>query len=52
MEKPEVLVRIDWKDREGQRYSDAALLREVPKAVEQIRLTDGTLIGVRKLEDR
>jgi hypothetical protein len=47
-----VLVRIDWKDREGQRYADSALLREIPKAVDEIRLKDGTLIGVQRLEER
>jgi hypothetical protein len=47
-----VLVRIDWKDREGQRYADSAHLAEIPRAVDEIRTKKGTLIGVQRLEER
>jgi hypothetical protein len=48
----ELLVRVDWKDREGQPWSDAALLHDVEKTFEAIRKDEGKVVGVRKLEDR
>jgi hypothetical protein len=51
-EGEELMVRIDWTDREGQCYADSAMLKEVPKAVEAIRQEKGRVVGVRKLEDR
>ena len=51
-EGEELMVRIDWTDREGQRWADAAMLREVPKAVEAIEKDKGTVIGVGRLEDK
>jgi hypothetical protein len=47
-----ILVRIDWKDREGNRWADAALLRELKDATREIRLACGTVIAVKRLEER
>jgi hypothetical protein len=47
-----VLVRIDWKDREGNRWADAALLRELQEAAREIRLANGTFIADTRLEER
>jgi hypothetical protein len=53
MEKdPIVLVRIDWKDREGNRWSDASDLKELQETARQIRLENGTVLAVKTLEKR
>jgi hypothetical protein len=50
MEK--MLVRIDWKDREGNRWADAAELKELQQVAFEIRLASGTVLAIKTLEKR
>jgi hypothetical protein len=46
----DILVRIDWKNKEGKRIPDSATVSSIPEAIDNIRKEGGEVLRVSRLE--
>jgi hypothetical protein len=46
-----VILRVDYRDTTGMQLADATTLAKLPDTIAEIRKENGTIVGVRHLED-